>query len=116
MLLSIEEAWDIEPTVKASLELFLESRNRLVHGLTTDEQFDIQTDWGQRELWAFLYFFDIHSRMVKKAFRASYYASIHFAIEKWGLPNGSPKRIFSKTQKDELRLFAEFFSPKLDYI
>jgi hypothetical protein len=116
MLLCIQEAWEIEPTVKAGLELFVESRNRLIHGLTTDEQFDIRTDWGQRELWAFLYFFDIHSRIVKKAFRASYYASIHFAIKKWGLPRGAPKRIFSKRRKDELSLFAEFFSPKLDCI
>lgn len=116
MLLCIEEAWEIEPTVKAGLELFVECRNRLVHGLTTNERFDIRTDWGQRELWAFLYFFDIHSRIVKKAFQASYYASIHFAVERWGLPNGFPKRIFSKRQKDEVGVFAQFFSPKLDCI
>jgi hypothetical protein len=116
MLQCIEEAWEIESTIKASLELFLESRNRLIHGVTTDERFDIQTEWGQRELWAFLYFFDIHSRMVKKAFRASYYASLDFGIQNWGLPKGLPKRIFNKKQKEELSLFFEFFSPKLGCI
>jgi hypothetical protein len=112
MLQSIEEAWEIEPIVKAGLQLFLEMRNRLVHGLTTDGQFDIRTDWGQRELLAFLYLFDVHSRIVKRAFRASYYAGFHFAIQKWGLPEGSPKKLFTKKQKDEISLFAAFFSPK----
>lgn len=84
MLRCIEEAWEIEPTLKAGLELFLECRNRLVHGITTDEQFDIRTHWGREELVAFLSFFDIQSRVVKAAFRSSYYASIHFAIQNWG--------------------------------
>jgi hypothetical protein len=116
MLRCIEEAWDIEPLVKASFELFLVNRNALVHGLTTSEQFDIRTWWGQQELWSFLRFFDIHSRLVKKAFRASYYASMHFAISHFGLPPGVPKRLFNKKQKEEIRMFVHFFSPKPDAI
>jgi hypothetical protein len=34
MLKNIEEAWEIEPTLKANLELFLANRNRLIHGIT----------------------------------------------------------------------------------
>jgi hypothetical protein len=78
MLRCMEEAWDIEPVVKASFELFLVNRNALIHGLTTSEKFDIRTRWGQKELASFLRFFDIHSLIVKKAFRASYYASIYY--------------------------------------
>lgn len=116
MLRCIEEAWEIEPIVKASFDLFLQSRNALVHGLTTSEKFDIRTHWGQKELWVFLKFFEIHSRMVKKAFRASFYASIHFAIEHFGRPAGVPKKLFNKKQDDEMRMFFEFFTPKEDAI
>ncbi|MER8486067.1 hypothetical protein [Mesorhizobium sp. M1322] len=108
----MEEAWEINPMVKAGFQLFLEMRNRLIHGLTTDNRFDIQTSWGQRELLAFLYFFDIHSRIVKRAFKASFYASIEFGINQWGLPDGAPKRILNKKQKEESALFFEFFTMK----
>ena len=67
MFKSIEEAWEIESTLKANLELFLINRNRLIHGITTDEQFDIRTHWGREELLAFLSFFDVHARIVKSA-------------------------------------------------
>jgi hypothetical protein len=114
MLRCIEEAWDIHPLVKANFELFLKNRNTLVHGITTSERFDIRTRWGQEELLAFLQFFDIHSRIVKKAFRASYYASLHFGVSRWGLPDRMPKKLFSKKQEQEIALFFEFFSPKYD--
>lgn len=61
MLSCIEEAYEIEPLVKANFQLFLSLRNRLVHNLITSEQFDIGTYWGQQELLAFLGFFDIQS-------------------------------------------------------
>jgi len=116
MLRCIEEAWDIQPLVKANFELFLKNRNALIHGLTTREQFDIRTQWGQQELWGFLKFFDIQSRIVKKAFRASYYASMHFAVHHFGLPPGAPKRLFSRAQQKEMKMFFEFFTPKEDAI
>jgi hypothetical protein len=116
MLMSIEEAWIIHPVVKVSFELFLENRNALIHGIATSDQYDLRTLWGQHELLAFLRFFDIHSRMVKKAFRASYYASIDFGIKNWGTPPGTPQKIFNKKQKEEMGLFVEFFSPRLDSI
>jgi hypothetical protein len=46
MLRCMQEAWEIEPFVKANFELFLEHRNMLIHGITTDERFDIRTRWG----------------------------------------------------------------------
>ena len=114
MLATIEEAWEINPIVKENLELFLRNRNLLIHGLTTDDRYDIRTRWGQLELWAFLSFFDVHSRIVKKAFRASYFSSIHFAVKNWGLPKGFPKKVFSKEQNEEMGLFFECFTPKYD--
>jgi hypothetical protein len=116
MLRCIEEAWEIEPLVKANFELFLKNRNALIHGLTTSEQFDIRTYWGQKELWSFLKFFDIQSRIVKQAFRASYYASIHFAVHHFGAPPGTPKKLFNRAQQKEMQMFFEFFTPKEDAI
>lgn len=116
MLRCIEEAWEIEPLVKANFQLFLANRNALVHGLTTSEKFDIRTRWGQLELWSFLRFFDIQSRIVKQAFRASYYASIQFAVQHFGTPDGIPKKLFNKKQIEEIRMFFEFFSPKAEAI
>jgi hypothetical protein len=114
MLHCMQEAWTIDPLVKMGFELFLQERNLLIHGITTEERFDIQTSWGQKELLAFLVFFDVHSRIVKKAFRAAYYASIDFAMKQWGKPKGLPKNLLTKKQKDEIGLFVQFFSPKDD--
>jgi hypothetical protein len=116
MIKSIEEAWEIEPTLKANLELFLANRNRLIHGITTEEQFDIRTHWGQDELIAFLSFFDVHARIVKMAFRSSYYASIDFAFHQWGRPTKISRRAFGRKHKREASLFFEFFKPKEDAI
>jgi|GEM_PF-2684860 len=116
MLRSIEEAWQIHPLAKANFELFLAGRNKLVHGLTTSERYDIRTRWGQLELWAFLNFFDVHSRIVKRAFRASYYASIEVAVSEWGCPKEGLKNFLTKKQREEAGIFFEFFSPKEDAI
>lgn len=112
MLKCIEEAWEIDPLLKASLDLFLENRNRLIHGITTDEQYDIRTHWGREELIAFLSFFDVHARITKAAFRASFYASIEFGVHHWGTPKGIPKKILGKKQKEEARLFFVLFKPR----
>jgi len=37
MLRAIEEVYEIEPTIHASLQLFLNMRNQLIHGITTHE-------------------------------------------------------------------------------
>jgi hypothetical protein len=51
---AMQEAFDIETEVKMALDLFLNMRNKLVHGITTTQRYNIDTDWGQRELLAFL--------------------------------------------------------------
>jgi hypothetical protein len=65
---------------------------------------------------AFLKFFDVHSRMVKKAFRASFYASIDFGAKHWGVPEGTPKSLFNKKQREEIGLFPAYFTPKVGAI
>ena len=112
MLQCIEEAWEIEPTFKENLELFLAHRNLLIHGITTNERYDIRTHWGRDELVAFLNFFDVHSRIIKAAFRASYYASIQYGLRHFGRPKKIRKRIFSRKQSEESGLFFALFTLK----
>lgn len=112
MLRSIEDGWEIDPLVKANFELFRQQRNLLIHGITTHEEYDINTQWGQDELVAFLSFFDVVSRVVRSAFRASCNASISLAVHHWGVPDGMPEDFFDKQQEEEITMFFEFFSLK----
>lgn len=111
MLRCIQEAWEIDPILKEGLEFFVSCRNLLIHAIAMHERYDIRTRWGQLELLSFLNFFDAHSRIVKKAFRASFFASIEFGIQHWGLPEGTPRQTLSKKQKEEIGMFAAFFMP-----
>jgi hypothetical protein len=54
--------------------------------------------------------------MVKKAFRASFYASIDFGAKHWGVPEGTPKSLFNKKQREEIGLFPAYFTPKVGAI
>ena len=112
MLRTIESSREIEPTVKASLELFLQMRNELVHGLTTSEQYDIHTSWGQDETVCFLTLFELISRPLREAFQASLYASIEIGNKH--LLKDEPKKHHRLTarQQKKIGLFAAFFSPK----
>lgn len=116
MIWSIEEAWEIHPVLKAGIELFLQNRNLLVHGITTSERYDIRTRWGQEELIAFLSFFDVNASLVKKAFRSSYYAGILFAVHKWGRPEKLSRRMFGRKHEKEADMFFSFFEMKEDAV
>lgn len=116
MLSCIEEAWEIHPHVKTNFQLFLQMRNRLVHGITVSERYDIRTSWGQRELISFLSLFDLCSLAVKKAFRASCHASMAFALHYWGKSEEMPEINFSDNQEKEMLMFFEFFTAKDDCI
>lgn len=116
MLRAIEEAWEIEPTVKASFDLFLWQRNQLIHGITTKDRYDIQTAWGQDELVSFLAFFDIHSRLVKKVFRGALHASFGYALHHWGRPKGLPKNYPPPEHEEDADFFFEVFKLKEDAV
>lgn len=112
LIAAIEEAYDIEPTVKICIQLFLDMRNQLVHGLTTSPRNDIHTSWGQDEMVSFLMLFEMLSRPIRKAFRASFYASIDFGVKQWLNDNEKFKRLLSRKQDKEIDIFFAFFSPK----
>ncbi len=114
LLRAIEEGYQIEPMVKMSLDLFLSMRNQLIHGLTTSDKYDIETSWGQDELVVFLVFFEAMSRLIRKAFRASYYASMEFASRELAKEGRTPIKHLPLTRKQlrEIHLFFEFFEQK----
>jgi hypothetical protein len=112
MLICIKEAWEIDPTLDAGLDLFKDMRNLLIHGLTTHEQYDITTEWGKMELIHFLRLFDIMSNVVRSAFRVSLMFSIAYAIEHFGLPDDFADFRLSDEHEEEAALFAALFSVK----
>lgn len=112
MLHCIEEAYEIEPTLKEGLKLFLEMRNKLVHGITVSDEYNIDTQWGRDELVAFLALFDVISRVVKMAFRSSFYASIEYASLYMSKDMKLPKNLLNKKQREEAGMFGHFFKVK----
>lgn len=111
MIASIKEAWEIDPVLNDGLQLFLDMRNQLVHGLTTSDRCDIKTDWGQRELIVFLMLFDIVSKTIKSAFKSSYFASIEFGIEHFGISSDIPADLIDYIREQDKSLFVSTFTP-----
>ena len=108
MLKAIDHSYDLDPEFRRALNVFLDMRNELVHGITTSEKYNIQTSWGQDEMVAFLAWFEFLSRAVRKAFRASYYASIDIGMQ--FLSNEEKAKIsLTKKQKDEIEIFIHYF-------
>ena len=111
LIRTIEESYELEPTFKVALEWFLAKRNQLVHGLTTHEQYDIDTDWGQDEMIAFLSLFEMMSRVIRKAFYACYLASLDYG-NNYLLEKPIPELGLTRKQKDDMSVFSHFFTLK----
>lgn len=108
LIRTIEESYQLEENFKPALEHFLSCRNKLVHGITMTEEFDIHTSWGQSELLAFLTKFEYLSRAVRSAFRSCVYASIE--IGNINLIKDEKDKIkLTKKQRSEAALFPHFF-------
>jgi hypothetical protein len=115
MIRSIEDGYETDPIVNNCLRLFLEMRNKLIHGLTTSDQFDINTSWGQDEMIAFLSFFELVSRPLREAFKASLYASIDIGNIIFMPDNPDDHIPLTKREKNKTVVFASFFSPRKDF-
>lgn len=113
MLRSIEQGYEIEHRVRASLNLFLSMRNQLIHGLTTCKQYDIESTWGQDELVAFLALFELLSRSVRRALRASLYASILFANTHLNGNDPGGQQTLTRRELKEASLFPEIFRVRM---
>jgi len=112
MLQTIEQSWEVEPTILASLRLFLQMRNELVHGLTTSDQYDLHTAWGQDEAVRFLSTFEMISRPIREAFRASVYASVDTGNKSLEAHEQSKCLSLSARKRKKIGLFVAFFKPR----
>jgi len=112
MLRIIEEDWEIEPTVYDGLQLFLSMRNYLVHSLTTSEQYDISTTWGQDETVGFLTWFELVPRHLREAFRGSLYASIEIGNEHFAKDDPERRCPLTSRQRKKISLFTASFTPR----
>jgi hypothetical protein len=114
MIICVKEAWEIDVTLDAGVEMFREMRNLLIHGITTHERYDISTEWGKKELIQFIRLFDIGSRVVRLAFRSSYAFSLAYAIEHFGLQDDFSDFSLSVDHEEETSMFPEFFKLKTE--
>ena len=107
---AMQEAFDIEEEIKMAFTLFLDMRNTLVHGITTMARYDINTDWGQRELMAFLDLFFILCDPIKEIAASCLEASIEIANTY--LLNKDDEKTPFESSNDLLGLFTHCFKLK----
>lgn len=74
----MKEQFVINEDVENSLELFLYQRNKIAHGLTKDERFDIDTLWGKKELTGFFAIFMANTYTLERVIQSAYIATIAF--------------------------------------
>lgn len=116
----MESRFDIEPHVRMSLELFLVQRNKIAHGLTKDERYDIETLWGQKELIGYLCTFINNAILLKEVSESAYIASMSLGCHLMQKENKKNKQLlkfmndFSSDQyiKEKLSLFFDTFKLK----
>jgi hypothetical protein len=107
----IQDGYNIEPIVKNGLELFRDMRNKLVHGITINERYNIHDEWGQKELLSFLDVFLTLANSIKQISFACYSASIQFGISLLEDEKKSTIKL-PEDALEELSLFCESFEIK----
>jgi len=107
---AIQESFEVEPEIKMAMDLFLKMRNELVHGITTTQRYDINTDWGQRELIGFLDLFLSLCAPIKDIAASCYEVSIELANSY--LLKEAEEKIPLETSEDLIGLFAKCFKMK----
>lgn len=76
----MEEKYIIKEEIRNSLQLFLTQRNKIAHGLTKDERFDISTSWGQKEIVGYLALFLENGIVLKKVIESAYITTMAFSV------------------------------------
>ncbi|PAD92948.1 hypothetical protein [Shouchella clausii] len=107
LIYAMQEAFEIDTEIKNALTLFLDMRNQLVHGVTITPRYDINTDWGQRELVAFLDLFLSLCSPIKDIAASSFEISIE--IGNRYLLEESDEKVPLKNSDELLGLFINCF-------
>lgn len=72
----IQERFEIDEDIHQALILFLTQRNKIAHGLTKDERYDIETIWGQKELVGYLALFLKNAWLLEDVFESAYIVTL----------------------------------------
>jgi hypothetical protein len=106
---AMQESFEIDDEIKRGLLLFVDMRNQLTHGIMTSERYDINTDWGQRELLSFIDLFLTICPTIKEIAASCVEVSISLYNSK-----NPEEKIPIKEDKRFLSLFKETFKVKAD--
>ena len=112
LFMAIQESFEIESETKMAMDLFIDMRNQLIHGITTTQRYDINTDWGQRELISFLDLFLSLCIPIRDIAASCYEVSIELANT--FLLREVKDKIPLKISVDLIELFTKCFKPKVD--
>lgn len=97
----MKENYDIDEDFEDSLQLFLQQRNKIAHGLTKEERYDIDTLWGKKEIVGFLALFLKNAFALEPVIESAYITSIglgYFIMEK-------ESKTIPKELKEEIKNF-----------
>ncbi|MDR0841458.1 MAG: hypothetical protein LBN26_08790 [Christensenellaceae bacterium] len=72
----IKERYIIDETIDNALQLFLIQRNKIAHGLTKDDRFDIDTIWGQKEIIGYIALFLRNAWVLEEVVESAYIVTI----------------------------------------
>lgn len=72
----MEENFIINEDIKNSLQLFLTQRNKIAHGLITDERYNIETLWGKKEIVGYLAIFFKNASLLEPVIKSAYIFTI----------------------------------------
>lgn len=116
----MENRFDIDSCVRKSWELFLVQRNKIAHGLTKDERYDIETFWGQKELVGYLCTFINNAILLKEVSESAYIASMSLGYHLMQKENKNNKKFLKDLNdfhsdpyiKEKLSLFFDTFKLK----
>lgn len=110
IITSIRKSFDIDMDVNFLLSLFIDMRNQFIHGITHTERYDIEDNWGQRELLNFLDIFITLSEKIEKISAAFF--EMGMKIIEQLTPNETIPQLGFDYNDDLLELFASFFKLK----
>ena len=110
IITSIRKSFDIDVDINFLLSLFIDMRNQFIHRITHTERYDIEDNWGQRELLAFLDIFITLSEEVEKISAAFF--EMGMKIMEQLTPNETIPQFGFDYNDDLLELFASFFKLK----
>lgn len=104
----MKESFEFSEDVDNGFKLFIDMRNRLVHDIMMSERYDIDTNWGQRELMGYIDLFLTVCEPIKEIATACCDASFAFGEDLFGerIPDW-------ERNHDLIGLFSSCFTVKL---